>query len=75
MPYKNENKSLVSIIVSGIGGLLISGGIFGSGLWSALLILRSANIVDAIISYRHCVLLGYIYVIFITYSKQLLKKD
>ena len=75
MPYKDEDKSLVSIIASGIGGLLISGAIFGSGLWSALLVLRSASIVETIISYRHCVLLGYIYVIFRTYNKQLFNKD
>lgn len=75
MPYKDEDKSLFSIVFLGIGGLLISGGIFGSGLWSALLVLRSASIVETIISYQHCVLLGYIYVIFVTYSKQLFKRD
>lgn len=76
--YKNikgeQHKSLVSIIFSAIGALLVAGAIYGGALWGALLVLRSAGVTGSIMSYRNCVLVAYIYVIIRSYDNQLFGK-
>lgn len=76
--YKNikneQHKSLLSIVLTGLGGFLVAGAIYGGGLWGALVVLRYANAIDTIVAYRNCVLLGYIYVLARAYDKQMFGK-
>lgn len=67
----SEPKSLTSIVMSGIGGLFVSGVIYGGGLWLLLLLLRHSGQIDNIISYRNCVLISYIYVCVRAYDRQI----
>ena len=68
-----QHQGLLSIVLFGLGGVLIAGSLFGAGLWATLLVLRSSGAIDTIISYRNCVLLGYIYVFFRSYDKQMFR--
>lgn len=68
------HKSLLTIVLAGIGGFLVAGSIFGAGLWGALMVLREANAIDTVVAYRNCVLLGYIYVAFRAYDRQMFGK-
>lgn len=76
--YKNINdkphRSLLSIVLSAIGGFVISGSIYGAGLWGALLVLREADAIDNIVAYRYCLLIGLIYFAVRGYDKQMFSK-
>ena len=76
--YKNikdeQHKSLVSVVFSAIGALLVAGAIYGGGLWGVLVVLRHASVIDSIMSYRNCVFVAYIYAIIRSYDNQLFGK-
>jgi len=76
--YKNikseEHKGLVSVVFSVVGALLFAGAIYGGGLWAVLLVLRRAEVIDSIMSYRNCVFVAYVYVILRSYDNQLFNK-
>lgn len=68
-----QHKGLLSILFFGVGAVLVAGSLFGAGLWATLLVLRSSGVIDTIVSYRNCVLLGYIYVFIRSYDKQMFR--
>ena len=55
-------------------GFLWLGFVYGVSLWSALLVLRHEQVIDDIISYRWCCVLGYIFVAIRIYDKALVGK-
>jgi len=69
-----QHKSLVTVVFSAIGALLVAGAIYGGGLWGVLVVLRHASVIDSIMSYRNCVFVAYIYVILRSYDNQLFGK-
>jgi hypothetical protein len=75
-PIKNKKKhnSTRQLLASGVLGFLVSGSIYGVSLWSLLLILREADVIDNIISYRWCVAISYIYIFVRFYDRQLMAK-
>jgi len=69
-----QQKTLSNLILATLGGVAIAGAIYGLILWCLLLVLRQANVISEIVSYRWCVVIAYIYVISRTYDKQLFSK-
>ena len=69
-----ESKGFFFHAFSIIGALLFAGAIYGGGLWGILLVLRRAEVIDSIMSYRNCVLVAYTYVLLRSYDNQLFNK-
>jgi len=71
-PHPDPNhKTVSSILLTTLGGLALAGAIYGLMLWCLLLVLRQAGVITEILSYRWCVVVAYIYVVFRSYDKQL----
>ena len=74
-PYPDpEHKTISSILLTTLGGLALAGAIYGLSLWGLLLVLRQADVISEIVSYRWCVVISYIYVLVRSYDKQLFSK-
>jgi Na+-driven multidrug efflux pump len=73
-PPKEKPKGTASLVFAGVLGFLASGFVYGFGLWLALLIMRQAEVIDNIISYRYCLWLGYIFLFVRFYDKNLMSK-
>ena len=69
-----EEKGFITVAFTVIGALLFAGAIYGGGLWGVLLVLRRAEVIDNIMSYRNCVFIAYIYVLLRSYDNQLFTK-
>lgn len=71
---EQKDKGFIAVAFSVIGALLFAGAIYGGGLWGVLLVLRRAEVIDSIMSYRNCVLVSYVYVLLRSYDNQLFSK-
>jgi len=69
-----QPKTATSVLFTSLGGVVIAGAIYGLTLWCLLLVLRQADVISEIVSYRWCVVISYIYVLFRSYDKQLFSK-